>query len=418
MCSPGNPAGCLTDLVESGFAGIAQSAGEAAGNMLVEALTWWVRTPSVDPNSDTIRALQGSTMPVVGLILTASILAQAIRMTLSRKKDPAVAVALGLLRYAVVNAVALALLALALKAGDDLASALVGQAMTDFTARFKGLLTAQVITNHFSLLLVSLLFFLLSLAQWVLGFLRQAGVLVLAVMLPLAASGSINDSTKGWLSKLIPWLIALVCYKPMAAMIYKVGFTMLGTGQDFSTIMTGLMVLVLAVIALPAMLRFFSWAQVSTSGGGAGGVLAAGAVGAVGLAQLTGRGGAVGAAAQMEHSGPQGSGSGSTSLTPPGGGSGAGGGAGGASGGGSGSGAGAGGHAPAGGGSGASAPAAASAGTSAAGAGAGGSSAAAAGAAAGPAGAAVAGVEVAKGAYQAGQAAAERFTSGPEGEQG
>ncbi len=402
-----DPSCVVTGLVDSGFAGIAQSAGEAAGNMLVEALTWWVGTPSVDPNSDTIRALQASTMPVVVLILTASVLAQALRMVVSRKKDPAINVALGLLRYAVVTAVGLVLLGLALKAGDDLSTALVGQAMADFTARFKGLLTAQVMTNSFTLLVVSLLFFLIALVQWVLGFIRQAGVLVLAVMLPLAAAGSINDSTKGWLNKLIPWLIALVCYKPMAAMIYKIGFTMLGTGQDVSTVMTGLMVLVLAVIALPAMLRFFSWAHVSASGGGAGGVLAAGAVGAVGMAQLSGRGGAVGAAAQMERSGPQPSGAASGAA------SGAGGGTGGGTGGG-----GSGGGASAAGGESATASDATAGGTAggATGSAAGG---AAAGAAAGPAGAAAgAAVQVAKGAYQAGQAAAQQITDdGPSGGQ-
>src|SRR5205085_2693041 len=82
----------------------------------------------------------------------------------------------------------------------------------------------------------------------------------LAALLPLAASGSINESTKPWLNRMLPWLLTLVLYRPMAALIYMIGFTFLGTGNDVTTVMTGLMVLVLAVVAMPAMMRFFSWA--------------------------------------------------------------------------------------------------------------------------------------------------------------
>jgi hypothetical protein len=123
--------------------------------------------------------------------------------------------------------------------------------------------------------------YLLGAVQWVLGFVRQAGILVLAALLPLAASGSINESTKPWLNRMLPWLLTLVLYRPMAALIYMIGFTFLGTANDVTTVMTGLMVLVLAVIAMPAMMRFFSWAGVSAGGGG--GAVMAGAIGAASL---------------------------------------------------------------------------------------------------------------------------------------
>ncbi|MCA1836180.1 MAG: hypothetical protein LC721_07575, partial [Actinobacteria bacterium] len=129
--------------------------------------------------------------------------------------------------------------------------------------------------------------YLLGAVQWVLGFIRQAGILVLAALLPLAASGSINESTKPWLNRMLPWLLTLVLYRPMAALIYMIGFTFLGTGNDITTVMTGLMVLVLAVIAMPAMMRFFSWAGVSMTGGG--GAAMAGAIGAASLVGATSR---------------------------------------------------------------------------------------------------------------------------------
>jgi hypothetical protein len=208
-------------------------------------------------------------------------------MTLSRKRDPALNVGVGLVRYFVVATVGLVALAGAVKAADDFAVWVVGQTMVDFSTRMKAVLTPEVITNPFSLLVMGGLGYLFGAVQWVLGFIRQAGILVLAALLPLAASGSINESTKPWLNRMLPWLLTLVLYRPMAALIYMIGFTFLGTGNDVTTVMTGLMVLVLAVVAMPAMMRFFSWAGVSVTGGG--GAAMAGAIGAASLIGATSR---------------------------------------------------------------------------------------------------------------------------------
>lgn len=428
----------VQNAASSAFEQIAKSAGEAAGQLVGDALSWWINTGSVDPNTDTVRNLQQYTMPIIGAMLAGSILVQGIRMALSRKKDPAVNVALGLIRYAIVNAVGLALLAAALKAGDDFSKWLVDQSMGGFAQRVGAALNPTNIDNAFLLLLIAAVLCVLAVIQWVLGFVRQAGVLVLAVLLPLAASGSINESTKGWLNRILPWVISLVLYKPMAAMIYAIGFTMIGDGQDFATVMTGVMVMFLAIIAMPAMMRFFSWTQVSATGGsGAGGVVAAGATGAASMAsmraarsmQMTGPGSAPQGADRSAPSsqlsltsgpGSSSGGGGGPSGGPSGGGSGGGplgGGSGGSTGGGpSASGASA---APEAGVPSARAGAGASTAGGAQGAAAGGGGAASAGAAAaGPAGAAAAGgAAIARGAQQAGQAAADGFTQGGEQQQ-
>ncbi|MGH3672678.1 MAG: hypothetical protein ACRDSH_18935, partial [Pseudonocardiaceae bacterium] len=255
--------------------------------MIVDSFTWWIRTSSVDPQTPAVAAAQAYTLPLIALVLMGSVLVQAIRMTVSRKRDPALNVGIGLVRYFVVATVGLVVLAGALKAADDFSAWVVGQTMTDFSTRMKAVLTPVVITNPFSLLAMGGLGYLLGAVQWVLGFIRQAGILVLAALLPLAASGSINESTKPWLNRMLPWLLTLVLYRPMAALIYMIGFTFLGAANDVTTVMTGLMVLVLAVIAMPAMMRFFSWAGVSMTGGG--GAAMAGAIGAASLMGATSR---------------------------------------------------------------------------------------------------------------------------------
>jgi type IV secretion system protein TrbL len=312
MCDHGNLV-CegIASVAKGAFEQIAESAAGAAGQMIVDSLTWWVRTPSVDPENPAVATAQAYTLPLIALVLMGSVLVQAIRMTVSRKRDPALNVGVGLVRYFVVATVGLVALAGAVKAADDFSAWVVGQTMVDFSTRMKAVLTPAVITNPFSLLAMGGLGYLLGAVQWVLGFIRQAGILVLAALLPLAASGSINESTKPWLNRMLPWLLTLVLYRPMAALIYMIGFTFLGTGNDVTTVMTGLMVLVLAVVAMPAMMRFFSWAGVSVTGGG--GAAMAGAIGAASLIGATSRAPANQHANYMDSYGP-----GSRGGPPPG----------------------------------------------------------------------------------------------------
>ncbi len=115
-------------------------------------------------------------------------------------------------------------------------------------------------------------------------------------MLTLAASGSLNRATRAWLDRLIGWLLAIVAYKPAAAFIYYLGFSYLspraGAPGDLGTILTGVLILGMAVVAMPVLLKFFSWSgtQIGGSGGSGSGTLAA--AGAVALARA-GRGPAI-----------------------------------------------------------------------------------------------------------------------------
>ena len=293
-CRAGNAA-------TSVFEQIAQAAAQAAVTVIGSAMTWWLHTPSVDPDSAAIHHLQRYLAPVAALILVASILTQCLRMVLTRKKDPALNIGLGLLRYVVTASVALSLLAVVLKAGDDFAAWLAREAVGQFAERMKGLLTSQLLAaNPFLQIVIAGWALLLGAVQWLLGLLREGGILVFAAVLPLAAAGGMNEATKPMLPRILSPLAALVFYKPIAAIIYTIGFELIGTGQDLSTIFTGLVVLVLASAAMPAMMRFFAFTQVQmSSGSGVSGALAAGATGAASLAMLRGA-----ASGSMNTSGP------------------------------------------------------------------------------------------------------------------
>lgn len=313
---PAQPADCgMVDLACQADAAIASAwqtmvtdIADGAADLMVTMTTWWVTTASVDPRDPAIVAAQGMTRELVALILVGSVLVQSIRLIISRKGEPLLMVVTGLVRYAVTCALGLVLLQTALRASDALSAQLIGGATDAFALYMRDALHNDP-ERGFVLLLIALIAAVLSLVQWVLMALRQAGLLVLAAMLPLAASGSLTRSTRGWLDKIIVWMIAMVAYKPAAAFIYAVGFSYMSSpaanaNGSIATLLTGIVVLLLAVVAMPVMLKFFSWTGIQIGGSSGGGSGFLGAAGAVAMARTGGGRGAVDRAADIDATGP------------------------------------------------------------------------------------------------------------------
>ena len=286
-------AGCQAgQIAQTGFQSLVAEIARGTGQFVVSATTWWTTTPSVDPLDPAVGHAQTLLQPLSLTILVGSILAQAIRMMISRKGDPLVQVLLGLVRYAVTTGLGLTILHAALRAGDALATGILDDAAAKFALLMQAMLLANP-TNLWGVLLLSL---------------DRDGAGGRAVAAdgaaPGRAAGAGGDAAPGrvrvaepghpgWLDRLIGWLLAIVAYKPAAAFIYYLGFSYLspraGAPGNLGTILTGVMVLRLAVVAMPVLLKFFSWSgtQIGGSGGSGSGTLAA--AGAVALARA-GRG--------------------------------------------------------------------------------------------------------------------------------
>jgi len=142
--------------------------------------------------------------------------------------------------------------------------------------------------------------------QAVLMLFRQAALVILAGVLPLAAAGSIAPMTRTWVRKVTAWMLALICYKPAAAAVYAAAFTLIGTGRSLRTVLMGFVMLLLSVLMLPALMKFFTWTTgtIGSPGGGGGQLLNAATVGAiaVGAIRSPGAGGAQGQAANINSS--------------------------------------------------------------------------------------------------------------------
>ena len=310
------------------LSGIAQAVTDGVKWIVTNTATWWLRIPS--PNlagEPAITAMQRWLLPVTAAIAVAGVIAAGARMALTRRASPLLDVTGGLLTLAAASTVGLAGATLLLKAGDAW-SAWVLQASTGghFTQRLTLLLNLGGGAAPAAVLVFGLIAIVLSLVQAVLMLFRQLALIILAGALPLAAAGSIAPMTRAWVRKVSTWMLALICYKPAAAAVYATAFTMIGSGGSPETALMGFVMLLLSVLTLPALMRFFTWTTgtIASSGGG-GQLLGAATVGAIaiGAMRCSGGGSAQDQAAYLDSRlGPQppgGSGGGPAGGPPPGG---------------------------------------------------------------------------------------------------
>jgi len=307
----GSVIGSVGDAAAGGVLGaFADAIKSAVADVVKATLTWWVRQDSLDIAATPVDRLQHLLLPVTLLVAVGSLMWQGVKMALSRKPDPLWDAGRGLAVLAVVTGAGVTALAGALRAGDALSSWMLDQATGgQFSQRLVDVLSMTGISGAGTVILLGMVTFFVTLLQWVLLFFRQGSLVVLAGLLPLAAAGSMSPGTRPWLRRLLAWLLSIVAYKPMVAFIYAAGFTLFGQGKDLSTVVLGVVVLVLSVVALPALLRFFSWgvdAGAAHLGSAATGALAGGlgaATSAVTLAGVRG-GGAAEQAASVERALP------------------------------------------------------------------------------------------------------------------
>lgn len=276
---------------------LAEAFAKAAGQVLTLMMTWWLQTPSPIEQVTQARSVNNLIAPIAITILSVTMLAKLGRMMISGRRDDAIEIGQGLLKFGLINGAALLVINLSLSAADELSRLLIADQATQFSERLNAAFDSIDVSPALRLLLgFSVAGF--AIIQWLLLLLRQASILILIVLLPLAASGVLTNVTRRWFPTMVGWLVALIAYKPLAALIYAIGMSLVSEGDDVMTIMTGIVVLCIAVVALPAAMKFFSWAGVGVSGGSsAGGVVAAAATGAASV-------GALGGARRQEMTGP------------------------------------------------------------------------------------------------------------------
>jgi hypothetical protein len=442
-----NPVGCVFDnisntLSSSVFGQLRDLVNEAVAHVAESLAVMWVSVPTLSVTasaggsapSSTVDFIQRSLWIVTITLLAVSLMIGGARLMLERRGEPFMDVLKGVLTFVFISGGGLFALSLVLGIVDELSKWILDRAVAGGSFENNlGLLLTFSQNSGMGLalgIILGTVAVLVSVTQICLMVLRAAILPVLAGVWPTAAAFSATAAGKAWLQKLTSWIVAFTLYKLAVAVIYATAFRLMSADlfADDQTGLTqalaGVLLMGVAVVALPALVRLIAPMTAAVAGGGGGGAAALGAVaGAAGMlatgAIHSGRStstpsapAASGPSGPTGSSGPSGSSTqpDKSSNTRPAGGSSAPDGGGGATSG----------RVAAGATSGGGAAAGATSGGAAAGAG-GGAAAGAGAAAAGPAAPAVLGAQAALGVAQAVQSqvqqSAEGATGGPTGAQ-
>lgn len=258
----------------------AEAMADGAGWVLRTTFGWWVDVPAVDIVSSPAGTIRSYVLWVAVAVATVGVMWQGIRLTLSRRADPLIGVGRGLFVFALFAAVGIVAPAAALRAGDSFAAWVLDEATGgQLAVRLQTVASFAGVTSSGAVIVLGLLMMLSGLAQAVVMIFREGAVVVLSGAVVLAAAGSFTQATRPWLHRVVGWMAALIAYKPIAALVYATAFAMVGEGTDPRTVLVGLTMIVLAVIALPALMKFFTWtsgAVADHAGGGGTAMLGAG----------------------------------------------------------------------------------------------------------------------------------------------
>ncbi|MCQ6270939.1 hypothetical protein M8J71_10640 [Pseudarthrobacter sp. R1] len=219
-----------------------------------------------------------------------------IRMIWEQRGAPLKDLLRSLLTLTLVSGLGLGVISILVIAADTFSAAIIERS-TDgkgFAQSMSVLvMIGQTEVGVFILIVLGLIGLIASLVQIVLMVVRSGMLVILAGILPTTAAFTNTEMGRQWFQKAVGWTIAFILYKPAAAIVYSVAFLLMGntSGQDALVgSITGFTLMIVALFALPALMRFVTpmvGAVASGSGAAAGAAVGAMATGAVSL----GRGG-------------------------------------------------------------------------------------------------------------------------------
>jgi len=282
---------------------LANGIQDAVSWIFTNTATLWLRIPSPDlANEPAIVAMRQWLLPVTVAVAVGGMIAAGLRMVLTRRANPLLDVGTGLAAIAAAATLGVAVPDLLLQAGDAWTGWVLNlSAGGQFSRRLSDILAAGGSPNVI-VIMFGMFALVMGALQAALLVFRQAAVIILAAVLPLAAAGASAPLTRAWIRKIVSWMLALIMYKPAAAAVYAAAFTMIGTGKNLQTLLMGFVMLALSLLALPVLMRFFTWTTGAVSSGGGGGALLTGAAaGAAAMGSLRGASGGASSTSASEH---------------------------------------------------------------------------------------------------------------------
>jgi type IV secretion system protein TrbL len=310
----------IEDAANDAIKNMAKAIADAVGQTVKTLGTFWVNVGTPDLTSapggytasDPVLFLQNSLYFWTASLAVLSVLVGAAKMVIERRGAPLRDLVRSLATLIVVSGAGVAAVGLLTVAADKFSAWIIKNSTdgTSFNDNITSLLALSATSpiGSIMIILLGLIAILASVMQIVLMIVRGGLLVILTGIFPTAAAFTNTEAGKGWFQKCTAWLIAFILYKPAAAIVYATAFQLSGSkifgndgdGKDFGsalmTTITGLALMVIALFAMPALMRFVTPMVGAVAGGG--GALAAGTVGALASGAISmgsaGRGGGSG----------------------------------------------------------------------------------------------------------------------------
>lgn len=340
----------IEDVANDAVKNMAKAIAEAVGQTVQTLGTFWVNVgtpdltaaPGGSTGSDPVLFLQNSLYFWTASLAVLSVLVGAAKMVIERRGAPLRDLVRSLATLIVVSGAGVAAVGLLTVAADQFSAWIINNSTdgTSFNENITSLLALSATSpiGSIMIILLGLIAILASVMQIVLMIVRGGLLVILTGIFPTAAAFTNTEAGKGWFQKCTAWLIAFILYKPAAAIVYATAFQLsgskifgnVGDGKDFGSALlatvTGLALMIIALFAMPALMRFVTPMVGAVAGGG--GAVAAGTVGALASGAISmgsaGRGGGPSTSSTTTHStssqnpgsqGPSGTGSQGTAGT-------------------------------------------------------------------------------------------------------
>lgn len=309
--------GAVDSAVDSGANGLGEAMMGAWDSLMKGFLTSWL-------DSGMLVSLDGASMQwlieqlqVISIFLaTIGIMVACVWTMVHTRGDQAVKVSKALLMTFLVTTLGTALMQVAIPAGDAFAKWILDEAGVTVSGYGAiGPATGSVGSIGAGLAIIAGIFgAAATLLQWIIMIIRAVVLPLLIAFWPVAAAAAMIRGAEGGFATITKWLIAFLIYKPVAAIIYAFAWKLKSGGDGIGGVINGMLLLVLAVAALPAIMKLLGPAT-SAMGSAAGGTMAMAAGAAVvsagvagGAAIATGGGSAAAGAGAAGRAGTVGSG--------------------------------------------------------------------------------------------------------------
>ncbi len=236
----------------------------------------------------------------VGFATIAGLIVGGIRLAWTQRAEAGKDIVRQLITLIIVTGAATAVVSTALAATDAFSEWVLknGSDCTEancLSANMAGSMVTPIVGQQSAVLVIILGFVAVfaALIQMILMVARTGVIVLLLGVLPLSAATTSSRTGQEFFRKNVGWLAGFILYKPVAALIYAASFQLAGTkpdsGGDAFAAVSGLALMIVALIALPALMRLITPAAMSIGSGGGGGGGAAVASGAVSVAGFAGQ---------------------------------------------------------------------------------------------------------------------------------